>query len=82
MKTHRFELGRFFPGESDPGQIHIDWPAIHYQAGIDCIKWLKKQDPTQCQMVIESRPDDTHLWLVAEIYSDPLATQYVLMWAK
>lgn len=83
MKTHRFELGKFFPSEGDDLDIiHIDWPAIHNQAGLDCIQWLKKQDSTYCQMVVEQRPDDTHWWLVAEIYSDRLATEYALMWAK
>lgn len=83
MKTHRFELGKFFPSESDgSGNFYIDWPAIHYQAGIDCIKWLKQQDPVKCQMVVEQRLDDPHWWVVAEIYSDRLATQYALMWAK
>jgi len=83
MKTHRFELGKFFPSESDgSGNIYIDWPSIHYQAGKDCIQWLRSQDPVDCQMVIEQRPNESYIYLVAEIYSDRLATAYTLMWAK
>jgi len=83
MKTHRFELGKYWPGESDDsGNIYIDWPAIHQQAGRDCIQWLKSQDPTECQMIVEQRPNE-HRWrLVAEIYTDKLATAYSLLWAK
>ena len=83
MKTHRFELGYWLPGESDgSGNIYIDWPAVHRQAGKDHIQWLKDQDPTQCQMIIENRKNDPYHYLMAEIYSDRLATQYALMWAK
>lgn len=83
MKTHRFELGCWLPGESDgTGNIYIDWPSIHHQAGKDCIQWVKSQDSTQCQMIIEQRENDPYHYLMAEIYSDRLATQYALMWTK
>ena len=83
MKTHRFELGRFFPPESDgSGNIYIDWPSIHHQAGKDCIQWLKAQDPADCQMVIECRPNESYTYVIAEIYSDKLAALYGLLWAK
>jgi len=83
MKTHRFELARWFPGESDgTGNIYIDWPSVHRQAGLDCIQWLKSQNPTDCQLVVESKLDDPYRYMVAEIYSDQLATIYGLMWAK
>ena len=83
MKTHRFELGRFFPPESDgSGNIYIDWPSIHRQAGKDHIQWLQSQDPLDCQMVIERRPDESYTYVIAEIYSDKLATLYSLLWAK
>ncbi len=84
MKTHRFELARWFPIESEDGadNIYIDWPSVHRQAGRDHIQWLKGQDVSKCQMVIESKPNDPYQYLVAEIYSDKLATIYSLMWAK
>ncbi len=83
MKTHRFELGSWFPPESDgSGNIYIDWPAVHRQAGKEHIQWLKNQDPYQCQMIVERRKEDYRHYLVAEIYSDKLATLYSLMWAK
>jgi hypothetical protein len=83
MKTHRFELGKYRPRESDEsGNIYIDWPAIHRQAGLDCIQWLRAQDPTQCQMVIEQQSNDNYWRVIAEIHSDKLATLYSLMWTK
>ncbi len=83
MKTHRFELARYFDPESDgTGNIYIDWPSVHRQAGLDHIQWLKSQDISECQIVIEQRPEDVYYYVVAEIYSDRLATLYNLMWAK
>ncbi len=82
MKTHRFEVARYLPADVEPGTIWIDWPAVHRQAGVDHIKWLKSQDIDKCQLVVEQRPDDIYKYLVAEIYNDKLATMYSLMWAK
>lgn len=83
MKTHRFELGSWLPSESDGTEnIYIDWPAVHRQAGTDHIQWLKDQDITQCQMVVERREGDPYHYLIAEIYSAKLATVYGLLWAK
>ena len=83
MKTHRFEIGFYFGSKEDNhGNIHIDWPSIHRQAGIEQIRWIKAQDPTQCQLVLEQRPNDNFVRVVVEIYSDTLATLYGLMWAK
>ena len=83
MKTHRFEIAAYLPSESDgTGNVYIDWPEIHRQAGLEHVKWIKSQDPDKCQMILERKPDDTKVRLVAEIYSDRLATEYALMWAK
>lgn len=83
MKTHRFEIAEWLPSENDDtGNIYIDWPAVHRQAGLNCIQWLKSQDPIECQLVVENRPGDPYQYMIAEIYSDRLATQYALMWAK
>ncbi len=82
MKTHRFEIARYLPADVEPGTIWIDWPAVHRQAGVDCIQWLKSQDLTECQLVVENRPNDMYKYLIAEIYTEKLATLYSLMWAK
>ena len=83
MKTHRFNLAEWLPAESDgTDNIYIDWPAVHRQAGLDCIQWLKSQDPIDCQLVVETKPSDPYHYMIAEIYSDRLATEYALMWAK
>ena len=83
MKTHRFNLAKYFsPEASFPENIDIDWPAVHRQAGLDHIQWLKNQDPSECQMVLEHRENDPYTYVMAEIYTDRLATQYILMWAK
>jgi len=83
MKTHRFNIARYFDPESDgTGNIYIDWPAVHRQAGLDHVQWLKNQDPNQCQLVVEHRANSPYTHVVAEIYSDKLATLYNLLWAK
>lgn len=83
MKTHRFNIAQYFEPEGDgTDNIYIDWPAVHRQAGVDHVQWLKQQDPTQCQLVVEQRPYSGYTHLIAEIYSDRLATLYSLMWAK
>jgi hypothetical protein len=83
MKTHRFEIAHFFGSEADDdGNIYIDWPSVHRQAGIDHIQWIKDQDPSKCQLVLERRPNDNFIRVVTEIYSDELVTLYGLMWAK
>ncbi len=83
MKTHRFEIAKFLKSESDEdGNIYIDWPSVHRQAGVDQIQWIESQDPAECQLLLEIRPEDTHVSAVVEIYSDKIATLYTLMWAK
>ena len=83
MKTHRFKLAQYFQTEIyDSEAINIDWPSVHRQAGLDHIQWLKNQSPQECQLVIEHKPNDPYVYVVAEIYSDRLATTYSLMWAK
>ena len=83
MKTHRFKLAKYFSPETlTLGTIDIDWPSVHRQAGLDHIQWLKNQDPAKCQMILEHRENDPYIYVVAEIYSDRLATEYALMWAK
>ena len=83
MRTYKFTVAKFFPVDSSsPDTIDIDWPSVHRQAGVDHIQWLKRQDPTECQLVIERRKTDSYMYLVAEIYSEKLASFYGLMWAK
>lgn len=83
MKTFKFTVAKFFAGESDgTGAIDIDWPSVHRQAGLDHIQWLKRQKPTECQLIVEKRKNDLHSYLVAEIYCDKLASMYGIMWAK
>ncbi len=83
MKTHRFKLAKYFSPESVYREtIDIDWPSVHRQAGLDQIQWLQSQHPSECQMVLEHRENDPYTYVVAEIYSDRLATEYALMWAK
>lgn len=83
MKTYKFTVAKFFQRESDgTGNIYIDWPSVHRQAGLDHIQWIKSQDPLECQLVLEQKPDDSYTYVVAEIYSKTLATIYCMMWAK
>jgi hypothetical protein len=81
MKTHRFELARYFDSESSDN-IYIDWPCVHRQAGLHHIQWLQSQTEDQCQLVMERKENDPYCYIVAEIYSDKLASLYSLLWAK
>ena len=83
MKTHRFSIARYFEPEfNSTDNIDIDWPSVHRQAGLDHVQWLKSQDPRQCQLMVEQRAGSPYTYVVAEIYSDKLASLYSLLWAK
>lgn len=83
MKTHRFEIAKYFdPEPDDTGNIYIDWPAVHRQAGIDHINWLQNQEHSACQLTVEHKLRDPYTYVVVEIYSDKLASLYSLLWAK
>jgi hypothetical protein len=83
MKTHRFKLAEWQAEESNFCEyLDIDWPEVHRQAGLDHIQWLQQQDPSQCQLVVETKSRKNTRSLSAEIYSDSLAIAYHLMWAK
>ncbi len=83
MRTYKFTIAKFFPAESDgTDAIDIDWPSVHRQAGLDHVQWIRNQDPTDCQLILERKPNDSYTYVVAEIYSEKLATVYTMMWAK
>lgn len=83
MKSKVLELARWFPTESDgSGNLYIDWPAVQRQTSKESLNWLLNQEKTQCQLIVETRPDDPYHYLIAEFYSEILATEYLLRWAK
>ena len=78
MKTSKVELLRWLPEEGE--NIEINWPKVHKTIGLEHTRWLLKQQPTDCQIVLERR--DMYCRLVAEFYRPEMLTTYHLMWAK
>ena len=78
MKTHRFELVKWLPQESE--SIEIDWPKVHNAIGIDQTNWFLEQPKDACQLMLEQC--NAYCSLVAEIYDEKTLVSYHLMWAK
>lgn len=58
----------------------IDWPAVHDICGVDHIEWINKQDPKDCEMLLEFFNNGTRL--VVTFYNPEVEATYHLMWAK
>ena len=78
MKNRRVVLTQWIPQEGE--YIDIDWPKVQKTIGIDHLEWLLKQPKDQCQLVLDNSQNKVKL--VAEFYSDSLAVNYHLLWAK
>lgn len=78
MKSRKVVLTQWFPQEGE--YIEIDWPKVQKTIGVEHLEWLLKQPKDQCQLVLERKTDKCKL--VAEFYSDSLAVNYHLLWAK
>jgi hypothetical protein len=78
MKSRRVVLTQWLPQEGE--YIDIDWPKVQKTIGIDHLEWLLKQPKDQCQLVLDR--SQSKVKPVAEFYSDSLAVNYHLLWAK
>jgi hypothetical protein len=78
MKSRRVVLTQWFPQEGE--YIDIDWPKVQKTIGVDHLAWLLKQPKDQCQLVLDK--SQSKVKLVAEFYSESLAVNYHLLWAK
>jgi hypothetical protein len=78
MKSKKIELYKWLPSEGE--NIEIDWPKVHKTIGLDQTRWLLKQEPDACQLMLERR--DMHCRLIAEFYDEVSLLNYHLMWAK
>lgn len=83
MKVDRVFLAEWL-GDYTDGYNDIPWPMIHDSAGHDVIRWLNRQDPSRCQMILEKNVDDqTGMQrLYAEFYDSRLRTEFALVHAK
>jgi hypothetical protein len=78
MKNRRVVLTQWLPQEGE--YIDIDWPKVQKTIGVDHLEWLLKQPKDKCQLVLDKSQNKVKL--VAEFYSDSLAVNYHLLWAK
>jgi hypothetical protein len=78
MKSKKIELYKWLASEDET--IEIDWPKVHKTIGVDQTRWLLKQAPESCQLMLERK--DVYCRLVAEFYEEISLLNYHLMWAK
>lgn len=78
MKSKKIELYKWLASEGEA--IEIDWPKVHKTIGVDQTRWLLKQAPEACQLMLERR--DMYCRLIAEFYQETSLLNYHLMWAK
>lgn len=83
MKVDRVFLCEWL-GDNTDGYNDIPWPMVHEWVGYDVVRWLNRQDPIRCQMILEK---DTGInsgmqKLYAEFYDPKLRTEFALIHAK
>jgi len=79
MKYDRIKLSQWIANPLDE-YVDIPWPHVHLQAGSAVIDWLNRQDPIQCQMILEKTQDFQSLW--AEFYDCNLLAEYTFKFGK
>lgn len=83
MKADRVFLCEWL-GDTTDGYNDIPWPMVHERAGDDVIRWLNRQDPVRCQLILEKGTGFStgmcKLW--AEFYDPKLRTEFALVHAK
>ena len=79
MKTRRIVLStweEYYESEN----IDVDWPKIQREIGQDHLEWLLSQPHDRAQLMVERSSKGYSL--VAEFYTDDVAVDYHLRWAK
>jgi hypothetical protein len=61
--------------------VDIPWPKIHQLVGNEQIRWIQSQDPTRCQLILDSTLNGLRK-LYAEFYDPLLRVEYALRFAK
>jgi hypothetical protein len=79
MKYDRIKLSQWIADAQDE-YVDIPWPHVHSQVGAALIDWLNRQDPIQCQMILEKTPGFQSLW--AEFYDNNLLAEYTFKFGK
>jgi hypothetical protein len=79
MKYERVKLGQWIGSIADE-YVDIPWPRVHAQTSSAAIDWLNRQDPIQCQMMLEKTEELQSLW--AEFYSTELLAEYTNKFGK
>jgi hypothetical protein len=76
MKTRRVVLADWV---SNDLYLDIDWPTVQQKLGLEQLDWLLRQNPVECQLVLDK--SDVNFKLVAEFYSESTLVAYHLMWS-
>jgi hypothetical protein len=79
MKYERVKLSQWIADAHDE-YVDIPWPHVHSQVGAALIDWLNRQDPIQCQMILEKTQGFQSLW--AEFYDRNLLAEYTYKFGK
>jgi hypothetical protein len=80
MKSDLIYLAEW-EGYQDDDYVGIPWPKVHQLVGNDQIRWIQTQDPTKCQLILDSTFNGVHT-LYAEFYDPVLRIEYALRFAK
>ena len=79
MKSDLIHLAEW-QGQEDE-YVDIPWPKVHQLVGNEQIRWIQRQDPTRCQLILDSTLNGIYK-LYAEFYDPRLRTEYALRFAK
>ena len=74
MKTEQYQIYQWTSTDPD---LDIDWPRVHQELGVDCVRWLNQQPLDQCQLVVE-RHGNLHT-LTAEFYCRSSYTKFMML---
>lgn len=81
MKSESIRLAEW-DGYQGDDYVDIPWPRVHQMVGNEQIRWIHSQDPTKCQLVLDTDPIEGIHRLYAEFYDDRLRLEYALRFAK
>lgn len=80
MKSDLIYLAEW-DGYQGDDYVDIPWPKVHQLVGNEQIRWIQNQDPTKCQLILDTADNGIHK-LYAEFYDPLIRVEYALRFAK